>query len=548
MTQRHKISPLFKICAAALIVAGPLVAGAAGQDAAQTTHYVVQTDRLIVKYRDDSDTAQTGVPARALDRARQALIDRAGQTYGATLRALRATANGAHVFQLNRTMTVDEARQLAAELKSRDANVEYAEPDRIMVPLATPTDPSYTQQWDLYEATGGINAPAAWDKSTGAGVNVAVIDTGYRPHADLSGQILQGYDFISTTSIANDGGGRDTDASDPGDWTPAGSCGAGIPAADQSSSWHGTHVSGTIAAKANNGLGIAGIAYNARIVPARVLGRCGGYTSDIADAMVWASGGTVTGVPANANKARVLNLSLGGSGACDTTTQNAINSARSRGAVVVVAAGNSNTNAINSSPANCSGVITVAATNRSGGKASYSNYGTNVTIAAPGGDNGAGILSTLNSGTTTPAADNYAWYMGTSMATPHVAGVVALMLSANPNLTPDDVAAKLKSTARAFPAACSGCGAGIVNAAAAVNAALASTTTTTPTPTTTVTWTTCASEGGTCSFSGTRDVRYGTATSYVIKTLTGPVACTNTVFGDPARGYVKSCSYSSVTK
>jgi serine protease len=547
MTQRHKISPLFKICAAALIAAGPLVASAAGQDAAQATHYVVQTDRLIVKYRDDSDTAKTGVPARALDRARQALIDRAGQTYGATLRALRATANGAHVLQLNRTMTVDEARKLAAELKSRDANVEYAEPDRIMVPLATPTDPSYTQQWDLYEATGGINAPAAWDKSTGAGVNVAVIDTGYRPHADLSGQILQGFDFISTTSIANDGGGRDTDASDPGDWTPAGSCAAGVPATDQNSSWHGTHVSGTIAAKANNGLGIAGIAYNAKIVPARVLGRCGGYTSDIADAIVWASGGTVTGVPANANKARVLNLSLGGTGACDTTTQNAINSARSRGAVVVVAAGNSNTNAINANPANCSGVITVAATNRSGGKASYSNYGTNVTIAAPGGDNGAGILSTLNSGTTTPVADNYAYYMGTSMATPHVAGVVALMLSANPNLTPDDVAAKLKSTARAFPAACSGCGAGIVNAAAAVNAALA-TTTTTPPATTTVTWTTCASEGGTCTFSGTRDVRYGTATSYVTKTFTGSVACTNTVFGDPARGYVKSCSYSSVTK
>ena len=548
MTQRHKISPLFTFCAAALIAAGPLVASAAGQDAARPTHDVVQTDRLIVKYRDDSDTAKTGVPARALDRARQALIDRAGQQYGATLRVLRATANGAHVLQLNRTMTVDEARQLAAEVKSRDANVEYAEPDRIMVPLATPTDPSYTQQWDLYEATGGINAPAAWDKSTGAGVNVAVIDTGYRPHADLSGQILQGFDFISTATVANDGGGRDADASDPGDWTPAGSCGAGIPAADESSSWHGTHVSGTIAAKANNGLGIAGIAYNAKIVPARVLGRCGGYTSDIADAMVWASGGTVTGVPANANKARVLNLSLGGSGACDTTTQNAINSARSRGAVVVVAAGNSNTNAINASPANCAGVITVAATNRSGGKASYSNYGTNVTIAAPGGDNGAGILSTLNSGTTTPASDNYAWYMGTSMATPHVAGVVALMLSANPNLTPDDVAARLKSTARAFPAACSGCGAGIVNAAAAVNAALASATTTTPTPTTNVTWTTCASEGGTCSFSGTRDVRYGTATSYVIKTFTSKVACTNTVFGDPARGYVKSCSYSSVTK
>jgi serine protease len=213
--------------------------------------------------------------------------------------------------------------------------------------------------------------------------------------------------------------------------------------------------------------------------------------------------------------------------------------------VVVVAAGNSNTNAINSNPANCAGVITVAATNRSGGKASYSNYGTNVTIAAPGGDSGAGILSTLNSGTTTPASDNYAWYMGTSMATPHVAGVVALMLSANPNLTPDDVAAKLKSTARAFPAACSGCGAGIVNAAAAVNAALAATTTTT---TTTPTWTYCAAENGTCSFSGTRDVRYGTATSFVTKTFTGSVKCSNSVFGDPAYGVAKSCSYSSVTK
>jgi serine protease len=538
MTQRHKISSLLKICAAALVAAG-----FAGQAVAQTNHVVVQTDRIIVKYKGDSDTSKTGVAARGIDRARQALIDRAGQTYGATMRALRATANGANVLQLNRTMSLDEARQLAAELKSRDANVEYAEPDRIMVPLATPTDPSYTQQWDLYEATGGINAPAAWDKSTGAGINVAVIDTGYRPHADLSGQILQGHDFISTTTIANDGSGRDTDASDPGDWTPAGSCGTGVPAADQHSSWHGTHVAGTIAAKTNNGLGIAGIAYNAKIVPARVLGRCGGYTSDIADAMIWASGGTVTGVPANANKARVLNLSLGGTGACDTTTQNAINSARSRGAVVVVAAGNSNTNAINSNPANCSGVITVAATNRAGGKASYSNYGTNVTISAPGGDNGAGILSTLNSGTTTPVSDNYAYYMGTSMATPHVAGVVALMLSANPNLTPDDVAAKLKSTARAFPAACSGCGAGIVNAAAAVNAALGSTTTTT-----TPTWTVCAAENGTCSFTGTRDVRYGTATSFVTKTFTGSVKCSNSVFGDPAYGVVKSCSYSSVTK
>jgi len=486
MTQQRKIGTVLKVCAAAVAALGSLAAHAAQQDFAPRTKVITQTDRIIVKYKnDDAATTTSAITANAaaapgLDRARQALADRAGQIHGATLRALRATANGAHVMQLSRAMSLDEAHALANDIAAQDSNVEYAEPDRIMVPFATPTDPYYASyQWDLFETAGGINAPAAWDKSTGAGINVAVIDTGYRPHADLSGQILPGYDFITNTTMANDGGGRDTDASDPGDWTPAGSCGGGLPATSENSSWHGTHVAGTIAAKANNGQGIAGIAYNARIVPARVLGRCGGYTSDIADAIVWASGGTVTGVPANANKARVLNLSLGGTGTCDTTTQNAINSARSRGAVVVVAAGNSNTNASTSTPANCSGVITVAATSRTGGKASYSNYGSNVTLAAPGGDNGAGILSTLNAGTTTPGADNYAFYAGTSMATPHVAAVAALMLSANPNLTPDDVAAKMKSTARAFPATCSGCGAGIVNAGAAVNAALASVTTAT---------------------------------------------------------------------
>jgi serine protease len=457
----HKISPVLKLCAAALVAFGSLAAKAAPLN---------QTDRLIVKYKDAVDNSKGAVPARAMSAARQALIARAGQQLGATMRALRATATGADVLQLSRTMSLDEARALAAELMARDPDVEYAEPDRIMVPLFVPNDPLYTQQWHYYEANGGLNLPGAWDKSTGAGVNVAVIDTGYRPHADLSGQILPGYDFITSAAIGADGNGRDSDASDTGDSTYAGQCGGGLPAQDDTSSWHGTHVAGTIAAKTNNGLGVAGVAYGAKIVPVRVLGKCGGYTSDIADAMVWASGGAVTGAPANPNKARVLNLSLGGSGACDATTQNAINSARSRGAVVVVAAGNSNVNAANANPANCAGVITVAAVGRSGGKASYSNYGANVDVAAPGGDSGGAILSTWNAGTTTPAADNYGYMAGTSMATPHVAGVAALMLAKNPNLTPDEVEAKLKATARAFPAACSGCGAGIVNAAAAVNA------------------------------------------------------------------------------
>jgi serine protease len=230
-------------------------------------------------------------------------------------------------------------------------------------------------------------------------------------------------------------------------------------------------VAGTIAALTNNGIGVAGVAYGAKVVPVRVLGQCGGYTSDIADGIIWASGGTVSGISNIAARAQVINMSLGGGGACDTTTQNAINGARSRGTVVVVAAGNEAQNASNSSPANCSGVIAVAATNKSGGRASYSNYGTIVDVAAPGGDTGAAILSTLNAGTKAPGADSYAGYMGTSMATPHVAGVVALMLSKNPNLTPDQVEAALKSSARAFPASCSGCGAGIVDASAAIDAA-----------------------------------------------------------------------------
>jgi serine protease len=475
----RKMTPVLKICAAALVAVGSLAAHAAPSDAAQNK-VITQTDRLIVKYKDAVDNSKGAMPARAASAARQALQARAGQQHGATMRALRATATGADVLQLSRTMSLDEARALAAELKARDPDVEYAEPDRIMTPLFVPNDPMYTQQWHYYEAKGGLNLPAAWDQSTGAGINVAVIDTGYRPHADLSGQILPGYDFISSATIAADGGGRDSDASDPGDSTIAGQCGGGMPAQDQVSSWHGTHVAGTIAAKTNNGVGVAGVAFGAKVVPVRVLGKCGGYTSDIADGIIWASGGAVTGVPANANKARVLNLSLGGSGACDSTTQAAINSARSRGAVVVVAAGNSNVDAANTNPANCSGVIAVAAVNRSGGKASYSNYGAVVDVAAPGGDSAGAILSTWNAGTTAPASDNYGYMMGTSMATPHVAGVAALMLAKNPNLTPDEVEARLKSTARAFPAACSGCGAGIVDAAAAVNAVTVTTTTVVP--------------------------------------------------------------------
>jgi serine protease len=480
-SQQSKYPAMLKLCAAAVLGLGAGVAGAgvpANVPAAPAAQGVVvsdKTDRIIVKYKDESAPVvakggQVSVArAMPLAAARKALVDRAGQQFGMSVKESHSIATGARVFKLDRKVSLADAAQLAAELKARDASVEYAEPDRMMHPLFTPNDSMYSQQWDYFEATGGMNVPAAWDKSTGTGIRVAVIDTGYRPHADLSGQILAGYDFISDTAVSNDGNGRDSDASDPGDWTAAGECGAGEPASN--SSWHGTHVAGTIAAATNNGTGVAGVAYGAKVVPVRVLGKCGGYTSDIADGIIWASGGTVSGVPNIAARAQVINMSLGGGGACDTTTQNAINSARSRGTVVVVAAGNESQNASNSNPANCAGVIAVAATNRSGGRASYSNYGTIVDVAAPGGDTGAAILSTLNAGTKAPGADSYAGYMGTSMATPHVAGVVALMLAKNPSLTPDDVESRLKSSTRPFPANCSGCGTGIVDASAAVDAA-----------------------------------------------------------------------------
>ena len=444
-----------------LVMLAPLAASAA--DAGFT-------DRIIVKYKTTAATT-----AAAATQMRGAGLS--AQRFGVAMNHLRTTALGSQVLKVDRKMSVAEAERLAADIAANDPNVEYAEPDRIMRKDFTPNDPRYNEQWHYFEAAGGINAPPAWDKSTGTGVVVAVIDTGYRPHADLNANILPGYDFISDTFVANDGGGRDNSALDPGDWVNPSECGPGDPAAFEASSWHGTHVAGTVAALTNNSLGVAGVAFNARVVPARVLGKCGGFTSDIADAIIWSSGGTVAGVPANANPAKVISMSLGGGGGCGATTQNAVNIARSNGASVIVAAGNSNANAANFSPASCAGVVTVAAVGRNGGKASYSNFGATVEVAAPGGSGGVNsVLSTLNAGTMGPGGDSYALYNGTSMATPHVAGVAALMLSVKPTLTPDQVTSILQSTARAFPATCSQCGSGIVNANAAVDAAIGGTT------------------------------------------------------------------------
>ena len=422
------------------------------------------TDRLIIKYKEIADGRQ------ALGAASNAVAQRVAQGKGLAMAELKTNALGAKVFKLSQWAGVADLQAMAAQIMAEDANVEYAEPDRLMYPAMTPNDTHYSKLWGLSSTSAGVRANVAWDTHTGSGVTVAVLDTGIRPHADLTANIVSGYDMIADTFVSNDGTGRDSDPSDPGDWNTANQCAQGDPASN--SSWHGTHVAGTIAAAGNNGQGVIGVAYGAKLQAVRVLGRCGGYTSDIADGMIWASGGSVSGLPANATPAKVINMSLGGGGSCDTTSQSAINSARSRGTTVVVAAGNENQNVSNSSPANCSGVIAVAAVGPTGGRAYYSNYGTLVDVAAPGGDTSGGsangIYSTLNAGTQGPGADSFAYYQGTSMATPHVAGVVALMVQAKPSATPDEIETALKTSTRAFPATCSQCGTGIVDAPNAI--------------------------------------------------------------------------------
>ena len=422
-------------------------------------------DRFIVKYRDgSSERSSAAALDRSLRSASSAIPAKSSRALAVT--PLRRLAVGADVIHSNRKLDRVEAELLMRQLAS-NPNVEYVEVDKLNKPLLTPNDSNYGQQWGYQDSDAGIRANEAWDVTNGAGSVVAVLDTGITNHSDLNANILPGYDFIIDTSVSNDGDGRDSDPGDPGDWVAANQCG-GIHAA-QNSSWHGTHVAGTVAAVTNNGKGVAGVAYGAKVVPVRVLGTCGGYDSDIADAITWASGGTVSGVPANANPAEVINLSLGGSGACGTTTQNAINGAVGRGTTLVIAAGNGNTNVSNASPANCANVVAVGSVTSTGARSSFSNYGAGVDIAAPGST----IMSTLNSGATTPGSETYANYSGTSMATPHVAGVVALIqaVSATPK-TPAQVEALLKSSARAFPSTPSQpIGAGIADARAAVDAA-----------------------------------------------------------------------------
>lgn len=435
------------------------------------------SDRLIIKLREPVASSATSAATSAAaptmsDPALRASVSVAANRAGLHITPLRAMSGvGTHVLRLDRRLDAQSLQRLAEEIRASDSAIEYVEPDWILTPQWQPNDPLLIGQWHYASLPSGINLRPAWDLGTGKGVVVGVLDSGVVAHADLRANLLAGYDFVSSAVTANDGDGRDPDAGDPGSWTAAGQCGADSKASE--SRWHGTHVAGTIAASANNGKGVAGVAPGARILPLRVTGRCGGYTSDIIDALIWATGGSVAGVPANPNPAQVLNISLGGKGTCGLTLQNAINTARGKGAVVVVSAGNFSMDVSAFALASCKGVISVAATGAFGTRASYSNFGASITLAAPGGDGDFGVLSTLNTGMTTPLADSYGTRQGTSMAAPHVAGVVALMRGRNPALTPGQIETLLKSGAAThrFPFGCSQCGIGIIDARRAIEAA-----------------------------------------------------------------------------
>ncbi|MGO4584467.1 S8 family peptidase [Arthrobacter sp. 2RAF6] len=417
------------------------------------------TDQFIVRFKDKATPSPQG-HAEAL-----------GQKVGIAAADLRATAGGARVVKTARKLAAGDAEQFLASVRA-DPNVEYAEPDVIMRRAdVTPNDPYYPLQWNLQDTPQGMRLPGAWAVNRGAGVVVAVIDTGITSHSDLNANVLPGYDMVSDAAAARDGDGRDANARDEGDWVVDGQCGTGELRAN--SSWHGTHVAGIIAAAGNNAKGISGVAPQARILPVRALGACGGYTSDVADGIIWAAGGTVSGAPVNPNPARVINLSLGTVNPCSATTQSAINFAYNAGAAVTVAAGNSNRDASDFSPANCQNVIAVAASGYSGSRTPYSNYGPAIDVMASGGQmtnfTEQGILSTYNTGATTPGTETYAYGQGTSMAAPHVAGVVALMMAEKGStMTPE--AAELRLKATTIPGGCpEGCGAGLMDAAAAMN-------------------------------------------------------------------------------
>lgn len=448
------------------------------------------TGNYIVRWRDGSQTVDTSADTTRMRRVES--------NTGLGL-SVRRPMSGSMQLLTVKDSKGDDPETVAKRLRN-DPRVADAVPDRwLRLHDTVPNDPEYTNGNQSYmgapaTVVGGVNLPRAWDRTRGSNnVVIAVVDTGYLDHPDLTGRIVQGYDFISSTSVSVDGDGRDSDAHDPGDYVPSGTtCSDGSGASN--STWHGTRVASVLGAATNNAQGIAGVDWTARIQPVRVSGRCGALLSDTVDGMRWAGGLSVPGVPANPTPARVVNISLGG-GSCSSIEQQAVNDLNAAGVIVVAAAGNS-AGAVEA-PADCSGVIAVTAHANDGENASYANVGSQVTLSAPGGGcgnskvvlnsngtvgtcsapGGPSYIRTLyNDGAASPGAYTIVGSQGTSFAAPMVSGVVGLMLAVNPSLTPAQVTAVLKNTARPHPtntfcttgSNVGKCGAGLLDADAAL--------------------------------------------------------------------------------
>ncbi|RZL03132.1 MAG: PKD domain-containing protein [Rubrivivax sp.] len=448
-----------------------------------------ESARVIVKFKPGSALMRAQAQSATPHVLAQATT--LGQRIGRPLKDGPGLANRTQVVLADDISSA----QLAARL-AQEADVEYAVVDQRRHRLTAPNDPLYgdnlvgftptSGQWYLRAPTStvlsSINVEPAWSITQGStSVVVAVLDTGVRyDHAELlpvgsAGNLLPGYDMVTNVGMANDGNGRDADPTDPGDWityaetTSSGQfsgCGrdGNNNLAAENSSWHGTQTAGVIGALTGNGAGMASVGRTVRVLPVRVLGKCGGYDSDIMAGMLWAAGIGVAGTPANPNPAKVINLSLGGTGACTQAYRDTLTQLNALGVVVVASAGNAG-GAV-TVPANCAGVIAVAGLRHAGTKVGYSDLGTDIGISAPAGNcvnTGSGqpclypILTTSNAGTTTPVANNsiytnsYYTSLGTSFSAPLVSGTVGLMLSADATLTPAAVRAILQGSARPFP-------------------------------------------------------------------------------------------------
>jgi serine protease len=423
---------------------------------------------LIVKTR--SASAQREAPQAALNR-----VAAIAQRHGVGYHQLRETALGAHLLTqahpMSRAQALEQARRLLA-----DPDVEYVAANTLERRQAVPNDPDHALQWWL-DAPGAGDAavpdfPAAWDRSTGSdAVVVAVLDSGIRRfHPEFTvgtSRLLPGYDFVSEVEYANDGSGLDPDPTDPGDWvsqqdkTQFPALFSACDTAD--STWHGTVIAGQLAAPTNDSFGVAGMTWSGRLLPVRVAGKCGAAVSDIVEGMLWAAGIPYTGSPAaNPTPARIVNLSFGGDRPCDVNHADplvagtarlytdTIEALRVKGAVLVAAAGNESGAVVR--PASCAGALSVTALRRDGAKAAYANFGTEVDVATVGGTSVPatdGIYSTTNTGLNGPGAEAYGYYAGTSFATPIVSGTAALMLAANPGLSPAQLVEGIRTTVRA---------------------------------------------------------------------------------------------------